>query len=230
MLSNPPTTFGLSVRKSWMSRLLRGRSRSCCSSRPRVIAWLSIVMLVPPAVTVTTSSRLPIARLRSISATAAARSTTPVRCAFLKPVNVAVTVYVPERRFGSSNRPCASVCASRATPVDSSVTTTVAPGTTCCCGSKTVPRMVPSVVCAAAGSARAKRTNGQTAYRRALGMLKIFLPRMTDRRPFVVTFARECQSRFKAEVQYSRYLATSIQRPATITRSTVRMPDTSRSG
>ena len=48
-----------------MSRLLRGRSRSCCSSRPRAIAWLSIVMLVPPAVTVTTSSRLPIARLRS---------------------------------------------------------------------------------------------------------------------------------------------------------------------
>ena len=30
-----------------MSRLLRGRSRSCCSSRPRAIAWLSSVMLVP---------------------------------------------------------------------------------------------------------------------------------------------------------------------------------------
>ena len=41
MLSKPPTMFGLSVRKSWMSRLLRGRSRSCCSSSPRAIAWLS---------------------------------------------------------------------------------------------------------------------------------------------------------------------------------------------
>ena len=66
--SKPPTTFGLSVRKSWMSRLLRGRSRSCCSSRPRAIAWLSSVMLFcPSAVTVTTSSSPPTSRCRSDS-------------------------------------------------------------------------------------------------------------------------------------------------------------------
>ena len=37
MSSLPPTTFGFRSRKDWMSRLLRGRSRSCCSSRPAAI-------------------------------------------------------------------------------------------------------------------------------------------------------------------------------------------------
>ena len=41
----PPTTFGFSSRNDWMSRELRGRSCSCCASRPRLIAWLSSVML-----------------------------------------------------------------------------------------------------------------------------------------------------------------------------------------
>ena len=134
MPSKPPTTFGLSVRKSWTSRLLRGRSRSCCSSRPRAIAWLSRVMLFcPSAVTVTTSSRPPTSRLQvGADAPTPARSTTPVRCTFLKPVRLADTVYVPGRRFGISKSPCASVCASRGTLVASSVTTTVAPGTMFC--------------------------------------------------------------------------------------------------
>src|SRR2546426_8175042 len=169
MPSNPPTMFGLSVRKSWMSRLLRGRSRSCCSSRPRVIDWLSIVMLFcPSAVTDTTSWSSPTSRVRSVRTIDAARSTTPERATFLNPLKVAVTVYVPGRRFGISKSPCSSVRASRVTLVVSSVTTTLAPGTMFCCSSTTAPRMVPSVVCAPVGTAAAKSRITQTTWRRTV--------------------------------------------------------------
>ena len=57
----------------------------------------------------------------------------PGRCTFLKPLSEAVTVQVPGRRLGASNNPSASVCTSRLTLVDSSVMTTLAPGTICCC-------------------------------------------------------------------------------------------------
>ena len=46
MSSLPPRTFGFRSRNDWMSRLLRGRSRSCCSSSPSEMAWLSSVMLL----------------------------------------------------------------------------------------------------------------------------------------------------------------------------------------
>ena len=45
----PPTTFGFRSRNDWTSRVSRGRSRSCCSSRPRLMAWLSSVMLLAPS-------------------------------------------------------------------------------------------------------------------------------------------------------------------------------------
>ena len=56
MSSLPPTTFGLRSRNDWMSRLERGRSWSCCWSRPEATAWLSSVMLFSlVAATVTVS-------------------------------------------------------------------------------------------------------------------------------------------------------------------------------
>ena len=72
MSSLPPTTFGFSSRNDWMSRELRGRSCSCCSSRPRVIAWLSSVMLLASPETVTVSLTPPTSSVTSTSAVPAA--------------------------------------------------------------------------------------------------------------------------------------------------------------
>ena len=85
MSSKPPRTLGFSSRKDWMSRLFRGRSWSCCSSSPRVIAPLSSVMLlIASAETMTDSVLPPSSSLTSTSAVPAARSRTPVRSNFLK--------------------------------------------------------------------------------------------------------------------------------------------------
>ncbi len=84
MSSNPPSTLGFSSRKDWMSRLFRGRSWSCCSSRPRAIAPLSSVMLLrASAETVTDSVTAPSSSFASTRAEPAARSKTPVRSNFL---------------------------------------------------------------------------------------------------------------------------------------------------
>ena len=83
----------------------------------------------PSAVTVTRSSIRPISSCRSARTTAVARSTTLVRCTFLKPARLASIVYVPGRRSGTSKLPPASDIVSRETEVASSVTAMVAPGT-----------------------------------------------------------------------------------------------------
>ena len=70
----PPTTLGFSSRNDWMSRRFRGRSWSCCSSSPRVIAGLSSVMLLTASPeTVTVSFTPPTSSVTSTSAVAAAR-------------------------------------------------------------------------------------------------------------------------------------------------------------
>src|SRR6266513_3943996 len=85
MSSLPPTTLGLRSRNDWISRLLRGRSWSCCSSRPREMAWLSSVMLlIASADTVTVSLMPPTVRVTSTRAVPAARTSTPVLSNFLK--------------------------------------------------------------------------------------------------------------------------------------------------
>lgn len=57
------------------------------------MAWLSSVMLFcPSTVTETTSWRPPTSSAMSVRTMEAARSTTPVRSAFLNPLRVAVTV------------------------------------------------------------------------------------------------------------------------------------------
>ena len=68
-----------------MSRLLRGRSRSCCSLRPWATAGLSTTMsLLASAETVTASLSEPISSFASTRAIDEARSTTLVCSNFLK--------------------------------------------------------------------------------------------------------------------------------------------------
>ncbi len=154
----PPTTFGFSSRNDWTSRVSRGRSRSCCSSRPRLMAWLSSVMLfAPSADTVIVSFTPPTSRATSTSAVPAARTSMPVLSAFLKFCATTSTRYVPGLRFDASYRPSASVSTLRSAPVASSTIRTAAPLSAAPCGSTTVPRMVPRKDCATAGPAHAKR-------------------------------------------------------------------------
>ncbi len=102
----PPTTFGFSSRNDWMSRELRGRSCSCWASRPRLIAWLSSVMLLAASAdTVIVSLTPPTSSVTSTSAVPAARTSTPVFSTFLKLAAMTSTLYVPGRRFGASYRP-----------------------------------------------------------------------------------------------------------------------------
>ena len=153
MSSLPPTTLGLRSRNDWISRLLRGRSWSCCSSRPREMAWLSSVMLlIASAVTVTVSFRLPTVSVTSTRAVPAARRTTPVLSNFLKfvrhdldPVGPGSEVcrFVAALRIGLDRPGHAGRSRRRSS--------TAAPGTTLPWGSTTVPRMVPRNDCAAAG-------------------------------------------------------------------------------
>ena len=68
-----------------MSRLLRGRSRSCCESRPTDTAWLSSTMLlIASAETETVSVRPPSSSFASTRWAAPVRTTTPVFSYFLK--------------------------------------------------------------------------------------------------------------------------------------------------
>ena len=151
MSSEPPSTFGLRSRNDCMSRLLRGRSCSCCSFSPWATAGLSRTMsLFASAETVTDSLSEPSSSFASTRAMDEARRTTFVCSNFLKLVVTISTRYEPGRRFVASKRPSASVPTVRGTPVASSVISTEAPATTPPWGSVTVPRIVPRNDCAEA--------------------------------------------------------------------------------
>ena len=69
----------------------------------RLIAWLSSVMLLTASAdTVTVSFTLPISSVMSISAVAAARTSTPGRSYFLKFVVTTSTRYVPGLMLAAS--------------------------------------------------------------------------------------------------------------------------------
>ena len=79
-----------------MSRELRGRSCSCCASRPRLIAWLSSVMLFAASPeTVIVSFTPPTSSVTSTSAVPAARTRTVVFSNFLKLGDMTSTLYMP---------------------------------------------------------------------------------------------------------------------------------------
>src|SRR5688572_33440631 len=81
-----------------------------------------------------------------------------------KPDRVTVTEYVPAGSKGAANNPDSLVTNWTVAFVPSLVTTTVAPGTTPCCGSVTVPVIVADRICACATDVDA--TQSRTSIKR----------------------------------------------------------------
>ena len=137
-----PRRSGSAAGSDWMSRLLRGRSCSCCSSSPRAIAWLSSVMLFSAsAVTVTVSVSAPSSSVTSTSAVPAARRTTPVFSNFLKLGATDLDAVGPRLEVRGLVATLGIGVDARGTPVSSSMMRTLARATTAPWGSVTVPRM-----------------------------------------------------------------------------------------
>ena len=134
-----------------------GSSRTCSPSMMFETSPVEVLSVIGEASTITVSEAAPISIFKFKVVTSATCSSTFFSASFLKPPLFIVMRYVPASSSGKEKLPSSLVAASRAAPVRSLTTLTIAPGTTAPLGSVSVPVIVPAVFCAEAKDTKIRR-------------------------------------------------------------------------